>query len=213
MKVVYFVRHGQSEGNAAPVFQAPDSPLSEKGKKQAEIIAQRIAKVPFDALIVSPLLRTRETAEAITRTTNTQPEYCDLFVERHKPMSISGKEYSDPVADETWRRWEQSLMTPGAMQIEEGENYDLIVRRADAALSYLRDRTESSIVVVTHGMFLRVLIARTVFGDLLTGQLLNEFMRKTSIENTSITAIRLVDAFEEDPIWRLWILNDHAHLG
>ena len=30
-KVVYFVRHGQSEDNVAPVFQAPESPLSAVG--------------------------------------------------------------------------------------------------------------------------------------------------------------------------------------
>ena len=31
-KVVYFVRHGQSEDNVAPVFQSPDSPLSAVGR-------------------------------------------------------------------------------------------------------------------------------------------------------------------------------------
>ena len=31
-KTIYFIRHGQSEDNAAPVFQAPDSPLSELGR-------------------------------------------------------------------------------------------------------------------------------------------------------------------------------------
>ena len=51
VKTVYFVRHGQSEDNVAPVFQSPDSPLNEKGKKQADSIAQRISKLSFDALI------------------------------------------------------------------------------------------------------------------------------------------------------------------
>ena len=32
-KVVYFVRHGQSEDNIAPVFQSPDSPLSAVGRQ------------------------------------------------------------------------------------------------------------------------------------------------------------------------------------
>ena len=40
-KVVYFVRHGQSEDNVAPVFQSPDSPLSAVGRNQAARIAAR----------------------------------------------------------------------------------------------------------------------------------------------------------------------------
>jgi broad specificity phosphatase PhoE len=41
-KIVYFVRHAQSEDNVAPVFQSPNSPLNEEGKRQAE----RIELVP-----------------------------------------------------------------------------------------------------------------------------------------------------------------------
>jgi broad specificity phosphatase PhoE len=37
-KIVYFVRHGESEGNVLSVFQSSDSPLSEKGRKQAVIV-------------------------------------------------------------------------------------------------------------------------------------------------------------------------------
>ena len=47
-KVVYFVRHGQSEDNVAPVFQSPDSPLSAVGRNQAARIAARVATLAFD---------------------------------------------------------------------------------------------------------------------------------------------------------------------
>jgi broad specificity phosphatase PhoE len=55
-----------------------------------------------------------------------------------------------------WRAWTQSLSTPG-MRVEDGENYDDLLTRADAALALLHDRAESSIVVVTHGYFLRTI--------------------------------------------------------
>ena len=84
-KIIYFVRHGQSEDNAAPVFQSPNSPLSEKGEKQAKLIAERISKISFEALIVSPFERTKQTAEVISRETGAKAEYSDLFVENLKP--------------------------------------------------------------------------------------------------------------------------------
>lgn len=66
-KIVYFVRHGQSEGNVSPVFQSQRSPLTEVGRHQADRIAKRISKITFDALVSSPLPRTRETTEAIAK--------------------------------------------------------------------------------------------------------------------------------------------------
>lgn len=118
-KIVYFVRHGQSKDNAAPVFQSTDSPLSDIGIAQAHKIAQRVSKLKFDALISSPLPRTRQTSEIIAAKTGRDPEYSDLFVERIKPSDINGKPYTDEVAGNTWREWEKSLYTPG-MKIQDG---------------------------------------------------------------------------------------------
>ena len=111
-KIVYFVRHGQSADNVAPVFQSPDSPLNEKGKKQANSIAQRVSKLSFDALISSPFERAKQTAETIAKTTGKQAEYSELFVERVKPTYINGKPYTDEKASGLWREWETSLYTP-----------------------------------------------------------------------------------------------------
>src|SRR3989344_5742821 len=107
-KTVYFVRHGESEHNILPVFQSPDSPLSEKGKKQAELIAKRVSKLSFDVLVSSTFLRAKETAEAISHLTSKTPELSELFVERIKPASINGKSYEDENASKVWRRWEES---------------------------------------------------------------------------------------------------------
>jgi broad specificity phosphatase PhoE len=84
-KTVYFVRHGLSVDNEAPVFQAPDSPLSEKGEIQADGIAARLSHLTVEALIVSPYARTKQTAETITKVTGMEAEYSELFVECIKP--------------------------------------------------------------------------------------------------------------------------------
>lgn len=211
-KIVYFVRHGQSVDNVTPVFQSPDSPLNEKGKKQAESIAQRVSKLSFDVLIASPFERAKQTAEAIAKATGKQPEYSELFVDRVKPAYINGKPYTDEKANTFWREWEKSLYTP-SMRAEDGENFDDLVARADKALAFLQSRMEQSLVVVTHGYFLRTIVARVLLGDLLSGETFRNIQRTAAMENTGLTVLQYREGFEEKPAWRLWIYNDHAHLA
>lgn len=211
-KIVYFVRHGQSADNVAPVFQSPNSPLNEKGKKQVESIAQRVSKISFDALIASPFERAKQTAEAIAKATGKKAEYSDLFVERVKPTYINGKPYTDEKANTLWREWEKSLYAPG-IRAEEGENFDDLVARADKALTFLQNRTEQSLVVVTHGYFLRTIVARVLLGELLSGEAFRNIQRTAAMENTGLTVLQYRESFEEKPAWRLWIYNDHAHLA
>jgi broad specificity phosphatase PhoE len=211
-KVVYFVRHGQSEDNVAPVFQSPDSPLSAVGRQQAARIAARVAKLAFDVLLASPYRRAHETADVISTVTGKTPELCALFTERVKPTSVNGKPFTDAKADNVWRAWTQSLYTPG-MRVEDGENYEDLLTRADAALALLQARAEPSLVVVTHGYFLRTMVARVILGAALSGEAFQHFHKVAAIENTGLTVLRYQAGFEEAPCWRLWIYNDHAHLA
>lgn len=211
-KTVYFVRHGQSEHNVAPVFQAEDSPLSSDGNKQANLVAERASRLNFETIIASPLPRASETAQAISKKTKKKIVFSDLFVERTKPKSINGKPYTDEIANKTWRQWEKSMVTAG-MRVEDGENYDDIIVRAKKALDYLLERPEKSILVVTHGYFLRTIVARVLLAESLNPAAFKNFHRAASIENTGITVLQYRDDFEQDHSWRLWTYNDHAHLA
>jgi broad specificity phosphatase PhoE len=122
-KVVYFVRHGQSEDNVAPVFQSPDAPLSAVGRHQATRIAARVATLAFDVLLASPYRHAHETADVMSQVTGKTPELCALFTERVQPTSVNGQPFTDAKAANVWRAWTQSLSTPG-MRVEDGENYD-----------------------------------------------------------------------------------------
>jgi broad specificity phosphatase PhoE len=211
-KVIYLVRHGQSEDNAAPVFQSYNSPLSDKGKRQAEMVANRIKHLNFDALISSPQERAKQTADAIASSTNKQPELSNLFVERIKPSSIDGESYNDSRARSTWREWEKSLTTSGS-KVEDGENYDEIVARADKALNFLQEHKHKRLVVVSHGHFIRTLVAQILLGPQLNSTSLKRFYDLISIENTGITVLHFREAYEEPARWRVWSLNDHAHFA
>jgi len=210
-KIVYFVRHGQSEANISPVFQSADSPLTEAGKQQANSIAKRIAKISFETLISSPFPRAKETAEIIAKVINKEPEYSSLFIERVKPSGIGGKSYEDVEADKLWREWEKSLYTSG-IKIKDGENFDDLIERADKALNFLENRSEKHLVVVTHGFFLRTIIARVLLGKSLTEENFKNFQYSSTMENTGLSAIKYSKGYK-DTRWRLWIYNDHAHLG
>ena len=61
---LYIVRHGQSEANAAGRHAGwSPVPLSEKGREQAEKVGKYLAMIAFDRVIVSDVLRARQTAE------------------------------------------------------------------------------------------------------------------------------------------------------
>ena len=63
---VYLIRHGESEANAAGVHSGwlPVN-LTALGRRQARETAALIAEVTFDRIIVSDLVRARQTAEII----------------------------------------------------------------------------------------------------------------------------------------------------
>jgi broad specificity phosphatase PhoE len=212
LKTVYFVRHGQTEANIAPIYQPPNAPLNHRGIEQAHRIAGRISKLSFNVLIASTYERARQTADIIKDATQTTVEYSPLFIERAKPTNVDGKPYSDPQASALWENWESSLYTPG-MRIEDGENFDDLMERSKKALAHLEERPEQSIVVVTHGFFLRTIVAHVLLGDLLSGDALRHFQHAASMENTGITVLELTQEDAESPFWRLWTYNDHAHLG
>lgn len=111
-----------------------------------------------------------------------------------------------------WREWEHSFVTAG-QKIENAETYDEVVSRAVSALDYLKQRDESSLLVVSHGYFIRTLLGRILLGSDLTPPLLRRFYELIAIENTGLTVIVYKAAFEEPPRWRLTTLNDRAHFA
>jgi broad specificity phosphatase PhoE len=213
IKTVYFVRHGESEDNVRAVFQSFDSSLSEKGKGQALKIADRASRIDFQSLISSTSMRARQTAEAIAQATGKSLEFSDLFVERIKPKSTDGKPHNDPFAKEIWGKWNQSLYTKG-LKIEDGENYVEIVDRAKRALEFLENKSEKNILVVTHGFFFRVIVAKVILGDSMTTDNLKNFQSSATMANTGLSVLHYSGWNNEDtPQWRFFVYNDHTHLG
>lgn len=59
---IYLVRHGEHQDAEHGLV---DGPLSPRGRRQAELLADRLSGVPFDAVWHSPLVRAAETARSV----------------------------------------------------------------------------------------------------------------------------------------------------
>jgi broad specificity phosphatase PhoE len=80
-----FLRHGESLGNAQSRWQGQsDYPLTEKGRAQAQALAERwkAENAKFDLVLSSPLGRARETAAIIASKLDLKIEFDDIWLER-----------------------------------------------------------------------------------------------------------------------------------
>lgn len=211
MKKIYFVRHGESEGNIGPIRQTGASSLSEKGKVQAVSVAKRCAKLPVDLIISSSMKRAKETAHIILEKSAKPIEYSDLFVERRRSSEVLGKPKDSEIASRAEREIEAHFHETG-WRFSDEENFDDLKERARKALKYLAERPEEDILVVTHGFFIRIIMALVLFGDTLTGDECTRCICIFHMENAGITVI-VHDKENLKTPWWLWIWNDHAHLG
>jgi broad specificity phosphatase PhoE len=80
---VLLIRHGQSEGNAAGRFGGhTNTPLSSRGREQAERTARALSSEDFAAVYSSDLPRAVETALPLVRATGTELQATEAFRER-----------------------------------------------------------------------------------------------------------------------------------
>jgi len=210
MKTIYLVRHGESEGNVGPRYQGDATPLTENGERQAQFIAKRAKKLSIDTLIASPILRAQQTATYISNETGLLIETSDLFVERRRPSVQVDNLKTSPEVIEAEAEIIKSSGISGYRYSDE-ENFDDLKLRTGEALAYLAHHPASSLLVVSHGVFLRNIIARVIFGDNLSGPECTAVLETFVASNTGITVLTH-DATRKNQ-WNIVSWNDHAHLG
>ena len=151
---LYFVRHGESEANAAHVFAGQtDSLLTERGREQAAVVAAALRPVHFDRIVTSTLSRTRDTAAVIAADRGLRVEVFDDLKEIDLGAA-AGRPFDEvrglPNYDgEGFTQW------PG------GESLDDVVSRAMRVIDGLvTDSPGRTICVVGHGGVTRILVSR-----------------------------------------------------
>lgn len=142
------VRHGETALNVARVLQPADTPLSEAGRRQAVLLAGRIATLRPAGLVSSPLPRALQTAEAIADATGLVIERMDALQERNFG-ELRGRGY-DSLGFDALRMDEAP---PGG---ESAAAFRDRVARALTELAAQQAALAGPLVVVTHGLVLRV---------------------------------------------------------
>jgi len=210
---IYFIRHAQSEGNISSVEHHDGVSLSEEGKKQAEFLANRISSLPIDVIVCSTYGRTQETAEIINKKIGKNIILNDFLVERKVPSSIIGKHSRSTEVLDIYNLLRQNFKKIDARHSDE-ENFEDLSKRAGEALNFIKSQPYENILVVTHGSFSRVLLARMIFGENITGHEFASIHRSFDSSNTGITVVE--HKIPESDLQNEWVIkvwNDHAHLG
>jgi probable phosphoglycerate mutase len=200
----YFVRHGETEYNRQRIVQGRgiDSVLNPTGQEQAQALADRLASVSFDAIYASSLRRAQQTAKILARP---HADASTKYLADLDEMAWGVYEGAHPSPDRDAKldaikeRWRQGAFHE---PIEGGESILDVQRRALRAVNHMLEREEGcTVLVVTHGRFLRIVLA----------SLLDEYglarMHELPHSNTAVN--RLVhrkDTFEAE------LLNCTAHL-
>ena len=159
---LYLVRHGETEYNRRGIMQGGgiDSTLNATGREQAQALARRFASTDFDALYASTLRRARQTA--------------DILASDHEPLSrthlraLSEMDWGvyegeapsqerDASVDALKSAWREGAYHRGP---KGGESIREVQDRARLALRHILAREAGgTALVVTHGRYLRVLLA------------------------------------------------------
>lgn len=78
---LYLIRHGESAAKKKRLEQTSETPLSDRGQKQAEAVAERFKNIKIDSIYSSAHLRARQTAEIISQKTGVSVEYWEHLAE------------------------------------------------------------------------------------------------------------------------------------
>lgn len=208
-KLIYFVRHGETENNAKNIRQGPEGHLSELGRDQARETAKRFPKFKGrpQVIISSPFERTKETAEIIAKELNMKVKYSDLLVERRNPSEIVGHWGGEQKVREIIDKMDKSYHADD-LRISDEENFTDLKKRAEKLLGFISRRWESQIIMVTHKIFLRMVVSYMLYGDKLTASQYNNLSYFNPINNASMAICKYTHHWFRKNEWKLITWND-----
>lgn len=192
-----FVRHGESEGNLRRIMQGwLDLPLSDLGRRQAEVVARRVVNARATRLYASPLLRAWQTGERIAEATGLPLEAAEGFRE-YGYGEAQGLTWNEAVA-----RFGIGTGDWGNGKVPGEEGASVFHARVTAAFDELAERHRDDVaIVVSHGGTIARLVVHVL------GAPVNAYLPFATPRNVSITAF----AWDRDRIV-LAGLNDACHL-
>lgn len=147
------IRHAESISNFGGRSSEPESiPLTEKGWQQAKAVATCVSDPP-DLLVVSRMLRARQSAEPIIQKFPDVPvktwsihEFVFLNFQYEAPRT---REERKPAVDAYWQKCDPKAMNPHS------ESFETFWSRVMAFHARVCGYPANSIFAVSHGFFMR----------------------------------------------------------
>jgi broad specificity phosphatase PhoE len=161
--IILLARHGESDWNAERRWQGhADRPLTERGRAQAQALAERLAEIALDGVYASDLERARATADVVARSqglgVTVLPALREVDVGSWSGLTRDEARERFP-AD--YRRWLES--GPGWT---DGETYEAMSERVLAAVRRLiSTHPDGRLLVVSHGGPIRAVHAHALGMD------------------------------------------------
>ena len=163
MTLVLLVRHGLTAGTGTVLTgRTPGIALDERGREQAMALAARLAGVPLDAIVTSPLERCRQTADAIAAARDGQPVAVseDEGLAEVKYGDWTGKSLRRLAKEPLWRVVQthpSAVRFPG----EDGESMPDMQHRAVSAVRKWNAKLGKGAVylICSHGDVIKAVIA------------------------------------------------------
>lgn len=206
--LIYFVRHGESEGNKKGLHQGPEVPLSEDGIKQAEVLAERLKKHDLDAIYASPMTRTKETAEIISKALEIPIEFWDNLREIRNPSEIWGKPTEDKEIIQIKEDARKEFLK-GNSRYSDEETFEELDKRARGALDHLLSHhKEQNVLCVSHATTIKMIVLKALLEEKLTPEVFLQLREHMWIKNTGITVLEYTDKWG----WTLVTWDDTSHM-
>lgn len=206
---VYFVRHGESEGNRKLLRQGSEEPLSSDGRMQALALARRAEALTIDRIYSSDFVRAHETAKEIEERIGKRIILSPLLREVKQPSELIGLHIH---SDESIRAHEAKHANEHDpnWHLSDEENFFDAAHRAKEALKLFVQEGHEHVLAVTHSLFMYHLAATILFPLGLAPKEFRQFSHSMQISNTGIT---LCEYKPEADKWKLVSWNDSAHLS
>ncbi len=201
---VLLIRHGQSKGNAERRFGGHTAtPLSARGRKQAEVTARTLKSESLTAIYSSDLARAMETARPLAKLTRLPINGTDAFRERSVGV-LEGLTFED-AAQQHPEQYAALLRRDFEHVLTGGESYRQLLDRAWQKLDeIIAENRGGKIAVFSHTGTICIL-ALHLMGALDSPELKPVWI---SSANCGITRFELRD----DGFVRVLNVNDTSHL-
>ena len=157
MTTILIARHGQSDWNHEKRWQGhADRPLTERGREQAQALADRLAHIELDAVYSSDLKRARDTPAVVAGSQGLElrqlPDLREVDVGSWSGLTRDEAQERFP---EGFARWRDGY--PGW---KDGETYEAMTDRVLRAVDEIAAEHEGGrVLVVSHGGPIRAMHA------------------------------------------------------